>query len=200
MRFLYGLLPVVLMGMLFFPYQRKRLFDFLKSVLGKAPLEYQVKQSIIGLANGGISGVGYGEGKQKFLFLPEPFSDFIYASFGEEFGFIGVCILFGLVLIVLWRGIHIALTAPDRFGYMVAGGIVSMIMINALINAGVATNLLPTTGLPFPFISYGGSSLLVQMIGVGILINISKHRVNSFAKFSAERGKQRKEFNQFAYN
>lgn len=152
-------------------------------------MSYHVKQSIIGLANGGFKGLGYGVGKQKHYFLPEPFSDFILACFGEEFGFIGIFILFVLLAIVLWRGIRIALRAPDRYGFLLAGGITAMVLINALINACVVVNLFPTTGLPFPFVSYGGSSLLVHLLGVGILLNISKKRIVPYKDFTAYRGR-----------
>jgi len=179
--------PLVVGGLLLFPYQKVRILDFINSVLGKGPMNYQVKQSIIGLAHGGLIGVGFGEGKQKLSFQPEPFSDFVLTSFGEEMGFIGIIFLFLILCVVLWRGIRIALRSPDRYGFLVAGGITSMIMINALINAGVVTNLLPTTGLTFPFLSYGGSSLFVQFIGVGILINISSQGIISHKDFTAKR-------------
>ena len=168
--------PLIALGLIMFPYQRARIGDFKNLIFGKAQLSYQVKQSIIGLAHGGLTGVGYGEGKQKLSFLPEPFSDFILASLGEELGFIGLCFIFILLSVILWRGIRIALRAPDQYGYLLAGGITAMIMISALMNAGVIVHLLPTTGLPFPFISYGGSALVVQMIGIGILLNISQRR------------------------
>jgi cell division protein FtsW len=186
------LVPLILMGIVLFPYQRERFVDFWGSVLGKGPMSYQVKQSIIGLAHGGFMGVGYGAGKQKLFFLPEPFSDFILASFGEELGFVGILILFSLLVVVLWRGIRIALRAPDLYGYLLAGGITTMILVNALINAGVVVNLLPTTGLPFPFLSYGGSSLLVHLIGVGVLLNISKKVVVPYRDFTLKRGRRSK--------
>ncbi|MBN2029934.1 cell division protein FtsW [bacterium] len=185
------LVPIISLGILIFSYQRQRLLDFFNSLFRSAPMSYQVKQSIIGLAHGGFSGVGYGGGKQKLFFLPEPFSDFILASLGEEMGFIGIFVVFGLLTLVLWRGIRIALRAPDRYGYLMAGGITIMILVNGLINAGVVVHLLPTTGLPFPFISYGGSSLLVHLIGVGILLNISRNSVVSYKDFTAEKGQKR---------
>ena len=165
--------PLIIAGLFLFPYQMERIKSFFYSLIGKEPMNYQVRQSIIGLAHGGFRGVGFGQGKNKLSFQPEPFSDFILTSSGEELGFIGVVFLFLLLTIVLWRGIRIALRAPDRYGFLIAGGITAMIMINAIVNAGVAVNLLPTTGLTFPFLSYGGSSLFVQFIGVGILMNIS---------------------------
>lgn len=185
-----GLIPIVIVGTLKFSYQRKRIVEFVSSVVENGAPSYQVKQSIIGLANGGIVGVGYGEGKQKLLFLPEPFSDFILSSFGEEWGFLGIFLLFLLIFVFLWRGISIAIHAPDRYGYLLAGGITSMFLINGLVNAGVAINLLPTTGLPFPLMSYGGSSILVHLIGIGILLNISKNRVVLYHQFTAQRGKR----------
>ncbi len=175
LKMTFAVVPLVLIGMIKFSYQRLRVTKFAESLFNEAELTHQVRQSIIGLAHGGLTGVGYGEGKQRFFFLPEPFSDFVLSSLGEEMGFIGVFIVFILLMIILWRGIRIALSAPDRYGFLLAGGLTAMILINALINAAVVVNLLPTTGLPFPFLSYGGSSLLVQMMGVGILLNISKH-------------------------
>jgi len=183
------LMPLISLGLLLFPYQRQRVADYLGSVTGSEPMSHQVKQSIIGLANGGLTGVGYASGRQKLFFLPEPFSDFILASLGEEMGFIGVALVFGLLLFLLWRGIRIARHAPDRYGMLLAGGITAMILINALMHAGVVVNLLPTTGLPFPFLSYGGSSLLVQLAGVGILMNISRKTVVSYRRFTMERGR-----------
>lgn len=183
------LVPLVSFSLLVFGYQRQRLMDFWSSVFGSGDMSYQVKQSIIGFAHGGFTGVGYGAGKQKLYFLPEPFSDFILTSYGEEFGFIGLIFLFALFGIVLWRGIRIALQAPDRYGFLLAGGITAMIMINGLMNAGVAVNLIPTTGLPFPFMSYGGSSLFVNLMAVGILLNISTKRAMGFKKFTAMRSK-----------
>jgi len=178
------LVPLVSVGMLIFPYQRQRIMDYWGSLFGTGEMSYQVKQSVIGLAHGGLLGVGYGGGKQKLFFLPEPFSDFILSSVGEELGFIGIVFLFLLLFIILWRGIRIALRAPDRYGYLLAGGITVMILINALMNAGVAINLLPTTGLPFPFLSYGGSSLFTHLIGVGVLINISRKRVMPYKEYT----------------
>ena len=179
---------LLLIGIAIFPYQRQRLVDYLGSVFGSDAMSYQVKQSIIGLSFGGLKGVGFGAGKQKLFFLPEPFSDFILASLGEELGFIGILIVFLLLLVLLWRGIRIAKHAEDMFGYLLAGGITTMILVNALINAGVVLNLLPTTGLPFPFLSYGGSSLLAHLAGVGVLLNISRRTVQSYRGFTHDRG------------
>lgn len=171
-----GTLLLVMVGIRRYPYQMERIVNFMNSFKDESLMSHQVKQAFIGLAQGGLMGVGYGEGKQRFFWLPEPFSDFILASLGEELGFIGIFIVFTLLFVILWRGIRIASKAPDRYGFLLAGGITCMILINAIINAAVVVNLLPTTGLPFPFLSYGGSSLMVQMIGIGILLNISKQQ------------------------
>ncbi len=185
-----AVIPLITLGMAVFPYQRQRFLDYLGSVFGSEPMSYQVRQSIIGLAHGGLTGVGYGGGKQKLFFLPEPFSDFVLASLGEEMGFIGVAFLFILLAVVLWRGVHIALEAPDRYGYLVACGVTVMVLVNALINAGVVLNLIPTTGLPFPFLSYGGTSLFVNLTGVGILLNISRKRRLNLREFTTWRSKR----------
>lgn len=155
-------------------YQRQRVISFIDSVVHPENAGYQIKQSIIGLAHGGMLGVSYGGGKQKLLFLPEPFSDFILACVGEELGFIGILLVFVLLIIIIWRSIRIAVSTDDQFGYLLVGGIVTMIMVNAVLNSGVVVNLLPTTGLPFPFLSYGGSYLIADLIGIGIILNISK--------------------------
>jgi len=190
LRLISFLVLLFCMGMIMFPYQRQRVIDYWGSLFGSAPMNYQVKQSIIGLAHGGLTGVGYGVGKQKLYFLPEPFSDFILSCLGEELGFIGVLFTFILLGIILWRGVRIAMRAPDRYGYLLAGGITAMILINALVNAGVTFHLLPTTGLPFPFLSYGGSSLLVHLMGAGILINISKRNVATYKEYTWSRGQE----------
>ncbi|HDQ46123.1 MAG TPA: cell division protein FtsW [bacterium] len=189
-RMVGGIAPMVLLGLALFPYQKKRISDYIQSAFQGGRMSHQVEQSIIGLARGGLAGVGYGEGKQKFLFLPEPFSDFILAHAGEELGFLGLAFIMILFCVVLWRGMRIALHAPDRYGFLLAGGITAMILFNALINAGVVVNLLPTTGLPFPFISYGGSNLIVMMMGGGILINISRQVDVTFSEFTRARSRR----------
>ena len=181
------LLPMVLGGLFVFRYQLVRIEDFINSITRSGPMSYQVEQSIIGLARGGAFGVGYGAGKQKLFFLPEPFSDFIISSLGEEMGFLGLALVFVLLAIILWRGIQIAVKAPDRYGYLLAGGVTMLIMISAVINAGVAVNLFPCTGLPFPFLSYGGSSLIALLAGVGIMLNISKQGAVSYKTFTSKR-------------
>ncbi len=135
---------------------------------------YQVRQSIIGFGNGGIFGVGPGNSKQRNLFLPESYGDFIYSIIGEEYGLWGSLLILLVFLFLAFRGTAIAKRAPDRFGYLLAIGITSGICFYAFVNAGVAIGLFPTTGLPMPFISYGGTAMITNSIAVGILLNVSK--------------------------
>jgi cell division protein FtsW len=135
---------------------------------------YQVQQSIIGFGNGGIFGVGPGNSRQRNLFLPESYGDFIYSIIGEEYGLWGSAIVMLVFLFIAFRGTAIAKFAPDRFGSLLATGITCGICLYAFINAGVAIGLFPTTGLPMPFISYGGTAMIVNSVAVGIVLNISK--------------------------
>ncbi len=155
-------------------YQRGRVQSFIETVFGGGEPAWQVRQSLISLGNGGLFGVGLGQSKQKLLFLPDPFTDFIMAIVGEELGLIGTLTVIFLFFIVIWRGFHIAHRAPDRAGKLTAIGVTSAIGLYALINAGVVIHILPTTGIPLPFISYGGSALLMNLIGIGVLLNISQ--------------------------
>lgn len=153
------------------PYQVTRLFGF----FGRgAP--YQVDQSLIALGTGGLLGKGLGGSMQKYLFLPDPHTDFVFSIYGEETGFVGALLLISLFVYLLLRGLKIAANAPDRLGRLLATGMVASIGVLFAVNLGVATGILPTTGLPLPFISYGGSALLVNAVSVGVLLNISGHR------------------------
>ena len=151
------------------PYMQKRVDLFLNPEGG-----YQIKQSIIGIGSGGIFGVGLGNSTQKFLFLPEHHTDFVFSIFAEEVGLLGTTVLLMLMFLYVLRGYKIARQAPDMFGFLLASGLSMMIGMQILINVGVATRLLPTTGMTLPFISYGGSSLILSFIATGILLNISK--------------------------
>jgi cell division protein FtsW len=157
-----------------FGYKKQRVNDYLKSVQDPLEGSYQMKQSALGLGSGGIRGAGLGEGKQKLFFLPEPHTDFIFATIGEEGGFLTCAAIMILFLILTLRGLSIANRAPDDFGFLLAFGISFCIFICALINAGVVVGLLPTTGIPMPFLSYGGSSLIFSSVGIGVLLNISR--------------------------
>lgn len=170
-------IPTALLVILVSPYRRTRLMTFLDPSADPQGSGYQIQQSLISFANGGWAGVGVGQGKQKLLFLPEPFTDFIYSIIGEEMGFIGAMMVLILFMIFLFRAIKIARTAPDLYGFYIACGIIVSIVLYALVNAAVATGLFPTTGLPMPFISYGGSSLLLTCFLVGVLLNISTQTV-----------------------
>ncbi|MBN1756417.1 putative lipid II flippase FtsW [bacterium] len=151
-------------------------YERLASYMGEGdPLNetYQTNQALIALGSGSAFGLGIGESKQKLFYLPEAHTDFILAIIGEEFGFIGTLAVMLGFLILTWRGIKIALRANDPLGFLLASGITSLIFLHFVINVGVVTALLPTTGIPLPFMSYGGSSLLFTLIGIGILLNIS---------------------------
>lgn len=156
-----------------FPYQKARLFKFVDSVRGTIDPPWQVTQSLISFGNGGLWGVGLGNSRQKLHFLPQPFTDFIFSIIGEEVGLIGCTVLLVLIVIFIWRGLWIALHAIDKQGQLLAVGITASIVVYAFFNAGIALNLLPITGITMPFISYGGSSLVVHLAAMGILLNIS---------------------------
>jgi len=156
-------------------YQVRRIEAWLASLTNIREAPYQVKQSAIALGRGGLWGQGIGESKQKLNFLPDSHTDFIFSIIGEEFGFIGASIILIAFVIVLVRGLRIARNAPDGFGQFLALGITLNIALYAFMNTAVVTNLVPATGLPMPFISYGGSHLLFMGIAVGVLLNISRH-------------------------
>jgi len=143
----------------------------------KDPLDtgYQAIQSLYALGSGGLTGMGLGKSRQKFFYIPEPQNDFIFSIIGEELGFIGASTIILLFLILIWRGIKIAINSQDIFGSMLAAGITSLIGVQAIINIAVATSSMPITGITLPFISYGGSSLVLMMMTVGILLNISRY-------------------------
>lgn len=143
----------------------------------KDPLDtgYQAIQSLLALGSGGLMGAGLGKSHQKFFYIPEPQNDFIFSIIGEELGFLGASIVLMVFLVLIWRGLKIALNAADTFGSLLAAGITSLIAVQTLINIAVATSSMPITGIPLPFISYGGSSLTFMMTAVGILLNISRY-------------------------
>ncbi|MDO8600875.1 MAG: putative lipid II flippase FtsW [bacterium] len=136
---------------------------------------YQIRQSAIAIGSGGFWGVGFGQSRQKYSYLPEPMNDSIFAIFTEEVGFLGVILLVLLFLSFLWRGFLIARNSPDFFGRLLVIGIVSGITLQAFINMGAISGLLPLTGVPLPFISYGGSALVAALAGAGIVANVSKY-------------------------
>jgi cell division protein FtsW len=131
-------------------------------------------QSLIAVSTGGVTGIGLMEGKQKLFYLPEPHTDFIFAVTAEELGLLGALTVIVLFAIFLWRGTRVALRTQDNFGRSLAVGITSMIVLQAFINISVVLGLMPTKGIPLPFVSYGGSSLFVTLACVGVLLNITK--------------------------
>lgn len=159
------------------PYQMSRITTWLNPEADPLGAGYNVIQSLVAFATGGFWGVGYGSSKQKLAWLPEAHTDFIFAVIGEELGFIGCLLVIGLFWTFIHRGLLIASRCPDMYGKLLAVGITFSIGFQAFLNMSVASSFLPATGVPLPFISYGGSSLMVSMWMVGILLNISKKRV-----------------------
>ena len=168
------MLVIALAAVLLAPWRVERLMAFLDPFAHADDAGYQVVQSLYAIGSGGVFGEGFGKGQQKLFYLPYPYSDFIYSVIGEEWGLVGtlgVLIAFGLLL---WRGTRAAVRSRDRFGMLLGIGIITGIVVQALFNISVVTSLLPAKGIPLPFISYGGSSVLVTMSAVGILLNISR--------------------------
>ena len=155
-------------------YRRERLLTFLNPESDPLGAGFQPMQSLIALGTGGFKGLGIGNGRQKLFFLPEPHTDFIFSIIGEELGFLGAMLLLGTFAVFAWRGYRIARYSQNRFAFYAALGCTLMITIQALINVSVTVCLLPTKGIPMPLVSYGGSSLLVSLIAVGLLLNFSQ--------------------------
>lgn len=167
-------LPVLFAYMMWAPYRRARVMAFLGGAEGaKTTNNYQLHQGIIGFGNGGIFGVGPGESKQRDFFLPESYGDFVFSIVGEEYGFLGTIFFMVLFMVIMYRGLKIARFANDVFGRNLAIAITCAVTFYALINAGVTLGIFPTTGLPMPFVSYGGSSMVFSAFAVGVLLNIS---------------------------
>jgi len=156
-------------------YWYSRFTSFLDPFADPLDTGYQVVQSLLALGSGGLFGLGLGKGLQKNLYLPEPQNDFILAIIGEELGYIGCIVLFTAYVLVIWRGVTIAMNAPDMFGTLTASGITIMIAIQVILNIAVVTSSMPPTGITLPFVSYGGNALMLFMGSVGILLNISRH-------------------------
>jgi len=174
-----GLSGIAFVAVLIFmePYRIKRITGFLNPFEDAKGTGYQIIQSLLALGSGGLFGVGLGRSIQNKLYIPEPQNDFIFATIGEELGFIGCVTVILLFTLLIWRGINIAIHAPDLFGCLLASGITAMVAIQVMINIAVATASMPVTGIPLPFISFGGNSLVVFMTSAGILMNISKYTV-----------------------
>jgi cell division protein FtsW len=167
-------LPVVAYELLKYPYRRARLFNFMSPFSNARGAGYQLAQSILAVGSGGWFGKGFGASKLKLMYLPTPHTDFIFPVICEELGLIGALGLLALFSLLLVRGVSIARSAPNLFGTLLAAGITFTITLQAFFNMGMSLGLLPTKGIPLPFISFGGSSLLATMVGIGILLNISR--------------------------
>src|SRR5947209_1446586 len=161
--------------LIFVPFRMRRMTAFLDPWADPQGTSYQVVQSLLAVGSGGVHGLGFTEGRQKMFFLPFAHSDFIFAVVGEELGLFGGLAVVALFGLLLWRGMRAAMRAPDRFGMLLGLGIVTGIVAQALFNMSVVLALLPTKGIPLPFISYGGSSLVPTLFAAGVLLNISQH-------------------------
>jgi cell division protein FtsW len=168
--------PLLFLAVQLWPYRAKRWTAFLDPWADPLRAGYQIIQSLIAVGTGGVFGRGLTQGVQKSSFLPEPHNDFIYAVIGEELGLVGSSAMIVCFLVIAWRGLRIATRAEDRFGAFVAIGITTMICAQALVNMSVVLGLLPTKGIPLPLVSYGGSSLIVSLVAIGVLLNISQHQ------------------------
>ena len=170
-----GFLSVSILLVVSESYRMKRIFGFLDPWADPLDAGFQLIQSLVAVATGGLFGRDLGNSRQKLFFLPESHTDFIFSILAEEAGFIGVVIVVGLLICLMINGFQVALHSPDDFGRNLAFGITIMIVLQSFLNIGVVIGLLPTKGVPLPFISYGGSSLVTNIYMVGVLINISKH-------------------------
>jgi cell division protein FtsW len=157
------------------PYRKERMIAFINPWKYAGDEGFQIIQSLYALGSGGLFGMGLGRSRQKFFYLPEQHTDFIFAILGEELGFIGAFVVLLLFVLFAWRGFKIAINAPDNFGSILASGLTVMVILQASMNIGVVSGVLPVTGITLPFISYGGSSLLFTLTGVGLLLNISRY-------------------------
>jgi len=157
------------------PYRMSRLTVFLHPEIDPQGIGYQINQALLAIGSGGLFGLGLGHSIQKWKYLPEPISDSIFAIIAEELGLIGAGALVILFILLAWRGLRIAKNAPDKFGFLLASGITGWFFFQAFINMAAISALMPLTGMPLPFISYGGSALVASLIGVGILANVSRY-------------------------
>ena len=168
-------LPAVYLVLVSAPYRRRRLLAFWDPWADPLGDGFQIIQSLIAVGTGGVFGRGLMAGVQKLFYLPEPYTDFIFAVIGEELGLVGATGTLACFCLIAWRGLRISLRAQDSFGSFVALGVTSMIVVQAFVNMSVVLGLMPTKGIPLPLVSAGGSSLLISLLGVGVLLNISQH-------------------------
>jgi cell division protein FtsW len=168
-------LPGLYIVMMSTAYRRRRMLAFLDPWQDPLGDGFQIIQSLIAVGTGGVWGKGLMNGVQKLFYLPEPHTDFIYAVVSEELGLAGATAVLICFCVIAWRGTRVALRAPDSFGALLAIGLTAMIAVQAFVNVSVVLGLLPTKGIPLPFVSAGGSSLLINLLGMGILLNVSQH-------------------------
>jgi cell division protein FtsW len=170
-----ALLPLVAYIAMDADYRRRRLLAFLDPWADPLGDGFQIIQSLIAVGTGGISGRGLMKGVQKLFYLPEPHTDFIYAVISEELGLIGATVVLLCFCVITWRGLRVAVRAPDTFGSFLALGLTTMVAVQAFVNMSVVLGMMPTKGIPLPFVSAGGSSLLINLLGMGVLLNVSQH-------------------------
>ena len=184
-RYIIGLLlvslPAAYIVLMSADYRRRRMLVFLDPWQDPLGDGFQVIQSLIAVGTGGLFGRGLMAGVQKLFYLPYPETDFIYAVIGEELGLVGTTLVLACFCVIAWRGLRTSMRAPDRFGAFLALGLTAMVVVQAFFNMSVVLGLLPTKGIPLPFVSFGGSSLLMSMIGMGILLNVSQYASSSHA-------------------
>ena len=168
--------PPVILSVLASPYKRARIFAFIDPWRDAQNTGFHIVQSLLALGSGGLFGVGLGASRAKFFYLPEQYTDFIFSVLGEEFGLFGTVAVVVLFLAFAYRATRIAVAAPDRFGFFLVVGSMATIVIQAFINIGVVTSSWPVTGVPLPFISFGGSSLIVNLVCVALILNVGRHR------------------------
>ncbi len=168
--------PLAIISVIASPYRRARVFAFLDPWKDPQNTGFHIVQSLLALGSGGFFGMGLGASRAKFFYLPEQYTDFIFSVLGEELGLVGAFAVVALFVAFAYRAVRIALAAPDRFGYFLAIGCGAMIAIQAFINIGVVTSSWPVTGVPLPFVSFGGSSLVVNLVAVALIANVGRHR------------------------
>lgn len=169
--------PLLIFSITHVSYRMVRFMAFLHPADDPQGAGFQLLQSLIAVGSGGFTGVGLMESKQKLFYLPEAHTDFIYAVICEELGFLGASLIIALFAVFAWRGLRAAFNAPDAFGRMLALGVTAMVVFQSLINFAVVLGMMPTKGIPLPFVSYGGSSLLVMLLATGVLLNISQQSI-----------------------
>jgi cell division protein FtsW len=172
--------PAALLG-LASAYRRARILAFMNPWKDPLNTGFHIVQSLLALGSGGLLGVGLGLSRQKYFYLPEQYTDFIFAIVGEELGLLGTCLVLALFVVFAYRAVRIALRAPDRFGFLLAVGCACTVVVQAFVNIGVVTSSWPVTGVPLPFISFGGSSLVTSLVAAGLLLNVGRRRSREYS-------------------